>query len=230
MISEETERAFVSPADSAVGVGSEARGTYDQRLAHILEAATGVMARVGYERASMRAIARESGVSLSGLYHYFTSKEKILFLIQFRTFTSLLNNLREKLHGVDDPIHQLHVMIRAHLSYFAANMAALKVCSHELDSLGGAAYEETRQIRREYYRLSREIIDRVLDKHAPESSINRHVASMSLFGTLNWLYRWFDPKRGPSVTAVANQIARQYLRGLLDGGETHGNKAEAPEA
>lgn len=165
----------------------------------------------------MRAVARASGVSLSGLYHYVDSKEKMLFLIQFRTFTALLNNLREKIHGVNDPIEQLRILIRAHLEYFAANMDSLKVCSHEMDSLSGASYEETRGIRREYFRLSRNIIDRVLDAHAPGSNLDRHVAAMSLFGTLNWLYRWYDPKRGPSVSAVAGQIAQQCLGGLLNG-------------
>lgn len=194
---------------------ADGRGTYDKRLNHILEAATGVIARVGYERASMRSVAKATGVSLSGLYHYFDSKEKMLFLIQFRSFSSLLNNLREKLHGVEDPTEQLRVMVRAHLGYFAANMSALKVCSHELETLTGAAYEETRRIRREYFDLTRSIVDRVLSSRATDPGQDRYVATMALFGTLNWLYRWYDPKRGPSVGAVANQISAQFLHGLL---------------
>jgi len=43
------------------------------------------------------------------------------------------------------------------------------------------------------------------------------MATMSLFGMLNWLYRWYDPKRGRSPTAVANQLATQFLNGVLDG-------------
>jgi len=201
-----------SPGPAATFDG---RGTYDERLNHILTEATRLIARLGYEKASMRAVAKAAGVSLAGLYHYFDSKEKILFLIQFRTFGSLLNNLREKLHGVDDPEDQLRVMIRAHLAYFAANIGALKVCSHELDSLAGSAYDETRTIRLEYYELTRAIIDRLLDTHTTNGSIDRHVTTMALFGTLNWLYRWYDPQRGPSVNTVANQIAGQFLHGLL---------------
>ena len=195
---------------------SEARVTYDDRLNHILEAATRVIARVGYEKATMRQVAKEAKVSLAGIYHYFDRKERLLFLIQFRTFNSLLNNLREKLHGVDDPVEQLRVMVRAHVSHFAANMDALKVCSHELDSLTGAAYEEARQLRRDYYELTRGIVDRVLDAHAPDTVLERHVATMSLFGTLNWLYRWYDPKRGRSPTTVANQLTSQFLHGIFD--------------
>jgi AcrR family transcriptional regulator len=195
---------------------SETRETYDERLNHVLEAATDVIARRGYERASMREVARTADVSLAGLYHYFDCKEKMLFLIQFRTFSSLVSGLREKLHGVSDPVEQLRVMIRAHVAHFAANMAALKACSHELDSLTGEAYEEARRLRREYYDIAREIVDRVFDAHdLDKKSLDRHVATMSLFGMLNWLYRWYTPKRGCSPATLANQITTLYLTGLL---------------
>ncbi|MFQ5807160.1 MAG: TetR/AcrR family transcriptional regulator [Phycisphaerae bacterium] len=194
---------------------SDVRESYDERLNHVLEAATDLIAQVGYEKASMRSVAKAADVSLAGLYHYFDSKEKMLFLIQFRTFNSLVTGLREKLHGVADPIEQLRVMVRAHVGYFAANMAALKTCSHELDSLTGEAYEETRRLRREYYDLTRGIVDRIFDMQAADGTLDRHVATMSLFGMLNWLYRWYVPKRGCSPTTVANQITSQFLHGVL---------------
>ena len=204
----------------------------------MLAAACGTIARLGYERASMREVAKATGVSLAGLYHYFDCKEKMLFLIQFRTFGALHQNVLEKLHGVTEPEEQLRVMIRTHVGYFAANMDALKVCSHELDTLSGPAYEETRNIRREYYALVRSIIDRLLDAHAPGFSLNRHVLTMSLFGTLNWLYRWYDPVSGPSVATVSNQIASQFLHGIYHlagsaGGltpDTRGSPRDASQA
>ncbi|MCK4341386.1 MAG: TetR family transcriptional regulator [Phycisphaerae bacterium] len=213
---EKPEHAFESPRPAPLhGLTDHASTSYDERLNQILEAATGLMAHAGYERASMRAVAKAAGVSLAGLYYYFDSKEKMLFLIQFRTFSSLVSSLREKLLGVSDPIEQLRVMIRTHVGYFATNMAALKVCSHELDSLTGDSYEETRRIRREYYDLTRGIIDRIGDVYVHDGTLDRHVATMSLFGMLNWLYRWYDPRHGRSPTGVANQLAAQFLQGLL---------------
>lgn len=209
---------FGKPRDGKGRATSEHKEGYDERLEYIRSAAAGMIARHGYDRTTMRAVSGATGISLSGLYHYFDSKEKLLFLIQFRTFSALLNNLREKLHGVTDPEEQLRVMIRAHVGYFVANMDALKVCSHELDSLSGDAYEETRRIRREYYRRTRSIIERLLEKYGASdgggAALNPHVATMSLFGTLNWLYRWYDPDRGPSTGAMAGQIATQFLHGI----------------
>lgn len=212
MISQKPERAFDSTSGAITAVAPDG---YDERLNRLLAAATAVIARVGYEKASMRMVAKAAGVSLAGMYHYFDSKEKMLFLIQFRAFNSLLAGVREKLHGVDDPLEQLSVMVRAHVNYFAANMAALKVCSHELDSLSGDAYEQTRRIRRDYYELTRDMVQRVLDARGAGPAVDVHIATMCLFSMLNWLYRWYDPRRGRAPSALAGQIVSQFLHGLL---------------
>lgn len=215
MISDRIEHTFESSGGPAAQRTSDARSTYDDRLNHILQAATELFARDGYRNASMRAIAEAAEVSLAGLYHYVASKEELLFHIQFRAFTSLLSNLRERLHGIDDPREQLAVMVRAHIDYFVSNMASLKACSHELDSLTGDAYDQTRRIRRDYYHETRRIIERVLEKHASRTPIDCHVAAMCLFGTLNWLYRWYNPRHDRSPASLARQITTQFLRGIV---------------
>ena len=224
MLSKNTEQPFGSGTD-VMSRTIEPRETYDDRLNHILEAATRVIARDGYEKATMRAVAKAADVSLAGIYHYFESKERLLFLIQFRAFNSLLNNLKEKLYGVEDPVKQLRLMVRSHVSYFAANMPALKVCSHELESLSGPAYEELRHIRHEYYEQTRNIVDRIALKCEPTNKIERHVATMCLFGMLNWLYRWYNPSAGRSPHGLANLISEQFLTGLLgQSGMPHGEE------
>ena len=46
--------------------------TYDQKLEHVLRRASAVFAKKGYHRASIRNIARATGMSLAGLYYHFT--------------------------------------------------------------------------------------------------------------------------------------------------------------
>ena len=268
MITRKPEQLFQAAEEAAAPVSSNGRESHEVRLSRVLKVATTVIAKEGYQRATMRTVAKTAGVSLAGLYHYFKSKEEMLFLIQFRTFSALVSNLREKLHGVKDPDKQLEVMIRAHVGYFAANMAALKVCSHELDLLTGEVYRNIRAIRHEYYSLAHDIIRRILETrsdagcdrshksrpdavgegmvetppHAGEKILEARcvggervveaggqtrtggtgerpldvrVATMSLFGTLNWLYRWYDPKTGPSPTTLARQITEQLLNGTI---------------
>src|SRR5512135_1628592 len=100
---------------------------FDRRLAQILAHATDVFDEKGYEGASMRDLSRASGMSLAGLYYYFESKEKLLYLIQRHTFTTILERLRARLEGVSDPEARIRVFIANHLEYFLANQKAMKV-------------------------------------------------------------------------------------------------------
>ena len=188
---------------------------YEQRLDHILETATILIARDGYTKASMRTVAAAAGISLAGLYHYFENKEKMLFLIQFRCFSALLNRLQERLQGVEDPTDRLRVAVRAHVMQYAENKPALRVCAHELNALTGSAYEEVQRLRRQIYRILRSIINRILNECAAENSLNPHVATMSLFGALNWLYQWYDPREDRSPAGLAQLISDLFLNGLL---------------
>src|SRR6476660_3745014 len=76
---------------------------FDRRLAKILEHATHVFWERGYEGASMRDLSRASGMSLAGMYYYFESKERLLYLIQKHTFSTIVERLRDRLKGVADP-------------------------------------------------------------------------------------------------------------------------------
>src|SRR5438876_6187385 len=76
---------------------------FDRRLAKILAHATDVFYEKGYAGASMRDLSRSSGMSLAGLYHYFESKEKLLYFIQKHTFSTIVEQLRARLDEVDNP-------------------------------------------------------------------------------------------------------------------------------
>src|SRR5579883_2221102 len=126
---------------------------FEQRLGEILEHATDVFYEKGYQGASMRDLSRESGMSLAGLYYYFESKERLLYLIQRHTFTTILERLRQRLEGVSDPEKRIRIFIQNHLEYFLANQKAMKVLSHEDDVLKGEYGAEIAGIKREYYRI-----------------------------------------------------------------------------
>ncbi len=213
---QKSERTFESITNHSPSTLNTFGGdTYEERLNHILNAAVMVIARDGYCKASMRQVALTADVSIAGIYHYFESKEKMLFVIQHRTFTALVSTLRERLLDVDDPIEQLRIMVRSHISFFASNMDWLKVCSQELESLSGSAYEETRKLRHEYFAMTREIIGKLLAATPTTISQDHHVVTMSLFGTLNWLYRWYNPNNDCSPQGLANQITSLFLNGIL---------------
>src|SRR5437899_5530167 len=70
---------------------------FDRRLGKLLHHAAHIFCEKGYEGASMRDLSRAAGMSLAGLYHYFDSKEDLLYLIQKHTFRTIIERLQERL-------------------------------------------------------------------------------------------------------------------------------------
>lgn len=195
------------------------RPTYDEKLARILREAASVFAAKGYHNASIRDIAAETGVSLSGLYYYFESKEELLFLIQHHCFGTILERLDESLEGVEDPEARLRILVRSHLRFFLANMKEMKVLSHEADALSGAFRERVTAQKRRYA----EVVTGILDELRPGGSyLGSRVATFSLFGMMNWIYTWYRPDRDPDAEELAESMTRLFLRGFLSEGDGEG--------
>ena len=193
---------------------AEERRTYDDKLALILRTAAAIFAEKGYHEASIRDISRATGVSLSGLYYYFSSKEELLFLIQDHCFTTLLDNLDRVLELESDQLRRVQLMVENHLRFFVNNMREMKVLSHELDSLTG----EFRRVVNAKKRRYTETCGSVLQAAAPEGSpIDERVAVFALFGMMNWIYNWYRPNRDVPVTKLAEDMSQLFLRGYLSG-------------
>src|ERR1035438_2316726 len=144
--------------ERAVTASSETR--FDRRLGEILSHATDVFCEKGYEGASMRDLSRATGMSLAGLYHSFQSKERLLYLIQKHTFSTIVEKLKARLEDVTDPSERLRIFIQNHLEYFVTNQGGLKVLAHEDEALKNGFGSEIAAIKRQYYRICLGLIER----------------------------------------------------------------------
>jgi AcrR family transcriptional regulator len=188
---------------------------FDRRLAEILTHATEVFCEKGYEGASMRDLSRASGMSLAGLYYYFESKERLLFLIQKHTFTTIVQRLKARLQGVNDPEQQVRILILNHLEYFLANQAAMKVLTHEAEALKNGFASEVASIKREYYRICVGLLDDL--KNDRDLQFSTRIAVLSLFGMMNWIYTWHNPRVDADAEQLAGEMSDIFLRGVMTG-------------
>jgi AcrR family transcriptional regulator len=186
---------------------------YDRRLAEILAHATEVFCKKGYEGASMRDLSRESGMSLAGLYYYFESKERLLYLIQKHTFATIVHRLKSRLEGVNDTEDRIRIFILNHLEYFLANQAAMKVLSHEAEVLKNGFASEVAAIKREYYRICVGLLDDL--KRESGGRFSTRIAVLSLFGMMNWIYTWHNPRIDADAASLANEMGDIFLRGVM---------------
>ena len=185
---------------------------FDRQMARILEHATAVFYENGYEGASMRDLSRSSGMSLAGLYYYFESKEKLLYLIQKHYFTTVVERLRRRLEDVTHPEDRMRTFILNHLEYFLAYQKAMKVLSHEDDVLEGELGAEIHALKRRYYQHCSELADALKEQERLE--FNTRIAVLGLFGMMNWLYTWYNAKVDGDAGTLARQIGDIFLAGI----------------
>lgn len=191
------------------------RSPYDEKLDHILNAAASVFAAKGYHNASIRDVARESQVSLSGLYYYVQSKEELLYLIQGRAFDTLTERLEMRLEKVEEPRERLRILMENHLTYFLDNMPEMKVLSHEADSLNGEYHSCVHAKKRRLVAIAREVVQDL----RPDCPVDGRVATFAMFGMMNWIYTWYHAARDIPAGQLADEMCSIFLDGFLNLGE-----------
>ena len=158
----------------------------------------------------MRAMAARGRIGLSGIYYYYKNKDELLFAIQHQAFSNLVESLTDRLATLDTPEQKLRAIIENHFKFYVENADQFRVCVHEIDSLTGKYYRNVLALRQEYFRLVREVISQILRR----SQYEIDMATFFLFGSLNWVYMWYDPAKNADIQRVTTQFLKVILNGI----------------
>lgn len=189
---------------------------YDEKLQRILKISAKIFAEKGFHRTSVRDISRATKMSLAGLYYYFTTKEELLYLIQERCFVTLLHGWERAATADMDVRTRIRVFAENHLSFFCHNMHEMKVMAHEDESLAGEFQVKILVLKRRYVKVIMDLIRELQDREG-KKGIDLRVATFSLFGMMNWIYTWYQPKRDLPLPQLMEQMLRIYFFGVLQG-------------
>lgn len=94
----------------------------DRSSQDILAAARAVMLRDGIAAVTLDAVAREAGMSKTGLYYYFASKEALVFELVFAIWESQGERVRDAVEHVDTGKAALAAIIRNTVEGYATQM------------------------------------------------------------------------------------------------------------
>jgi AcrR family transcriptional regulator len=191
---------------------------YDEKLQQILKTSAKIFAEKGFHHTSVRDIARATKMSLSGLYYYFTTKEELLYLIQERCFVTLLERWGQAGDTQSDARARIRAFAENHLSFFLHNMPEMKVMAHEDESLTGEFQDKILVIKRRYVKVIMDLLGE-LQAQSGGMDVDLRVATFALFGMMNWIYTWYQPKRDLPFPQLIEQMLRIYFFGLLKAGK-----------
>lgn len=183
---------------------------YEERRVEILDTAAALFAARGFEATSMSSIAGALGVSKALVYHYFESKEELLFemllshcrlLIETANRAVASGNAEEKLKELIASLMQLYMSSR---DKHVVLMNCLKALS----------LEQQAEIKGEEKKIVA-IIKGLVGQIKKDSSAGEVSATaMYLMGSINWTYTWFKEGGAISAQDYAELASRLFLEGL----------------
>ena len=201
--------------------------THDIKRDAILDIAAQCFADRSYPAASMNEIATACGTSKARLYHYYDSKEAILFDLMDRYTQRLLSLIAQtdataQRRNLDDRA-ALHELIRAFLQEYESSATRHVALLNDTQFLSDVPDEHlgTPAISPRELILNRQrdvvaAVTRALRRAYPDrlNAANQTAITMMLFGMINWTFTWLRPGGPISYVAFADEVIALLEKGL----------------
>jgi len=179
---------------------------FEQQRDRLADQAVRLFAISDYASASMAAIAEQCDVSKATLYHYFASKDDLLFHSLERYTLELEALARDCLKDCaqDSGAGCLKPLISSFVDAYADASHHHKALVHDVHHLPELHRERIRQIERQIVRYFQQamVSDYPELAHSPHLS----VTSMSLLGMLNFSFTWWRSDGPMSREAFAAEL------------------------
>lgn len=184
---------------------------HDQKRRAILGRSAALFARNGYDRTAMAEVAAACGVSKALLYHYYDSKDALLFDI----LSEHLQELIDATSAVDRtlaPRIRLRTLVGALLEAYRDADHEHKIQINEMSKLPPERHRELVSLERELVAVFAESIAAALPAIGRDKTLLKPV-TMSLFGMLNWHYMWFRDQGSMSREDYADLATTVLIEG-----------------
>lgn len=186
---------------------------FQQRRKIIIDNAVELFATSGFPGTSVADLANACNTSKSLIYHYFSSKEDILF----EAMDSHVRQLWEaasKVIGMDiGPEDKLRTLVRSLMQLYAGAASRHKVLSNELNHLPLAR----RNLIIERQSQLVQAVSGIFTQLQPSLKSNPRLispAAMIFFGMINWTHIWYKPEGAASLDDVGDLVVNMALNGI----------------
>ena len=184
---------------------------YEQRREAILDQAAALYAQKGFRGASLSDLAAACSTSKSLIYHYYSSKDDILFDVMRSHVEALLTEAEAIAAEDAPPEDQLRRLSRAFLALYAGAAARHRVLLNELDHLT----PERRALVVGVQRRLIHIVETILTMIQPGiAGAVRRPTAMLFFGMINWTHTWLRPDGPVTPAEIADLSTDIFLDGL----------------
>ncbi|MEC7257096.1 MAG: TetR/AcrR family transcriptional regulator [Pseudomonadota bacterium] len=180
----------------------------------ILKSAAELFAVKGFSTTTIVDLAEACNSSRGALYHYFSSKDEILTTILEEHVSSMLAILVDVGDRRLEPRDHLQEVARTIMRMNAENKSEQIVLLNDWNQLDEKKRHEIGALQRRIVAIVRDILTRLDHQHRMTPRY-ASAHAMSLLGSLNYTYAWFDPKGPIKPEEYADQVVDVFLHGFL---------------
>jgi AcrR family transcriptional regulator len=178
----------------------------------ILKSAAAAFRRLGYHGATVEQIADTLRMKKGNLYYYFRNKEDILFACHQYSLDRLLALLDEVRRSGANPEQKLRRLIVSFVHTILDELHGTALFL-DLEALTPAHLRTVIARRDAFDRGIREVLQEGMRSGAFAQGDPKLLA-FAIFGSVNWIPRWFDPGGPASSDEIANRFADYLISGL----------------
>jgi AcrR family transcriptional regulator len=180
----------------------------------VAQAAVELFAEKGYANTSVQEVVERAGVTKGAMYHYYRSKDDLLFGIYERMLTLQREHLDEIIaRGLPTD----ETLRAACVDVVETSIDALPegtVFFRSVHMLSPDRQREVTRRRREYNDAFASLVTRGQGEGLYRDDIPTAVLVANFFSDVHYLSNWYKPTGAESKTQVAEQLTDLYLKGI----------------
>ena len=182
----------------------------------ILRAATELFGSKGFDGTSVRNIAERAGLSVPGMFHYFSTKEEMLYEIMARFMDDSYAKLMEIYKAHSDPIEKIGEVCKFYVEQYAGHKHELTLLTSERRSLLPEHQAKCIKKEREYVAALKNLFEE-LARRKLLKPIDHSILAFIFFGMVHWTYRWYNPDASGGVkpNQLGKIFSEIFLRGII---------------
>ncbi|HTP49418.1 MAG TPA: TetR/AcrR family transcriptional regulator [Anaeromyxobacteraceae bacterium] len=183
--------------------------------AAILAAAARLFREKGFERTTLREVARAAGILPGSLHYRYPAKEELLLELMRRAVSLLTASVRAAIDECRDPVERIRQALRAHLRLLLSGDDMVFTLLFEWRSLRGPARAEMVRLRDQYEALWEGLLYAAAGTGRVRAGVDLQLLRLLGFGAVNWVATWYAPGGRMSHEQIADAFWAYLGLGVL---------------
>ena len=171
-----------------------------------------LFSKKSYVETSLKEIAEATNLSKGCIFHYFSTKDEVLFSMLNRFMSEGVEEIRRQLQELKSPDLKILCLIRHTINHYIEKPAEAKTLFRDYRLLSSQHLQTIKEKERSYVAMAKEALKELLGPAFSSDLLT--VAALLLMGMCGWAFSWYDPRGSLGADELTEMMYSIFLRGI----------------